>query len=161
MLIKDILHPSISSRQMVCPGIFFKKWTRKVAKRIHMQSPQNVRKITSEIFKQVPWRAIISCSITKFTPSTRLAWLKNPQLSDALASLAVMIVTDSLTDQNWRLAILHVWQFSHHRYSIQWECVVWPSLLIWSVWSPWSVWSSQSVWSLYAWFYNFHNLHFE
>ena len=92
MLIKDILHPSISSRQMVCPGIFFKKWTRKVAKRIHMQSPQNVRKITSEIFKQVPWRAIISCSITKFTPSTRLAWLKNPQLSDALASLAVMIV---------------------------------------------------------------------
>ena len=23
-------------------------------------------------------------------------------------------LTDSLTDRNWRLAILHVWQFSHH-----------------------------------------------
>ena len=23
-------------------------------------------------------------------------------------------LTDSLTDQNWRLTILHVWQFSHH-----------------------------------------------
>ena len=50
--------------------------------------------------------------------------------SDAPASLALMIVTDSLTHRNWRLAILHVWQFLHH-----------PSrnLSVWSVWSVWSV----------------------
>ena len=44
--------------------------------------------------------------------------LFNFQFSDALASLALMVVTgwltDSLTDQNWRLAILHVWQLFHH-----------------------------------------------
>ena len=32
---------------------------------------------------------------------------------DALASLALMVVTGWLTHRNWRLAILHVWQFSH------------------------------------------------
>ena len=38
--------------------------------------------------------------------------------SDALASLALMIVTDWLSNRNCRLAISHVWQLFHHRSSL-------------------------------------------
>ena len=48
------------------------------------------------------------------------------KFSDALASLALMIVTGSLTDRNWSQSV-----WSH-----------------WIVWSPWSFRSVQSPWSV-------------
>ena len=43
-----------------------------------------------------------------------LWWL----FSDALTSLALIIVTDGLTHRNWIWVILHIWQFSHHPFCI-------------------------------------------
>ena len=72
--------------------------------------------------------------------------------SDALASLALMIICNWLTDRNWRLAISHVWQFLHHPSrilsggNISLVSLVTPVSLFWLVWlfqfmkSPWSVW---------------------
>ena len=55
------------------------------------------------------WSLCIYTTLTDAVPNIDVMF------SDALASLALMIVTGSrLTDQNWRLAISNVLQFSHH-----------------------------------------------
>ena len=57
---------------------------------------------------------IFMVAIKSLTVETQAVSSNGFFLSDAPASLALMIVCKSLTDRNWRLAISHVLQFSHH-----------------------------------------------
>ena len=61
--------------------------------------------------------------------------------------LALMVVTHTLTERNWRLAISHVWQFSHYLYRILCSG------------NDLSVWSPRTVWS-FCKLCNLRNLHF-
>ena len=45
--------------------------------------------------------AVLACLLVFYV-------ISNGHLSDALAPLALMVVTHTLTDQKWRLAISHV-----------------------------------------------------
>ena len=51
--------------------------------------------------------AVLACLLVFYV-------ISNGHLSEALAPIALMVVTHTLTDRNWRLAISHVCQFSHH-----------------------------------------------